>query len=230
MSTPDGDNWHPNEKHPKEFQEKYSDWFDESAVLKHWFAMNCNWNTPLKPMRLTCIPLGLENRFVPGHYKKNILNFNTMSSFQSSSSSIKILVDFSRDDHWKPDRGVALDALEGKEFISRFKRLPVEEWQFQVKQHPFVACPHGHGADTHRLWEVLLLGSYPIVKTSPLNELYENLPVLIVNNWSEITFTMLENVKNEFDQDFTGKILEKIWFPFWESKIRSMQETLRNKS
>ncbi|CAK9049128.1 unnamed protein product [Durusdinium trenchii] len=39
----------------------------------------------------------------------------------------------------------------------------------------FVAAPWGHGLDTHRVWEALMMGSVPVVLSSPLDVLYEQL-------------------------------------------------------
>ncbi len=44
---------------------------------------------------------------------------------------------------------------------------------------------HGNGLDCHRTWELLKLGCIVITKTSSLDPLYEGLPVVIVNSWSE---------------------------------------------
>lgn len=59
-------------------------------------------------------------------------------------------------------------------------------WKVKA-QSRFSVCPHGNGLDTHRTWETLILGCMPIVKTSPLDVLYDGLPVIIVKSWDEIT-------------------------------------------
>ncbi len=58
-------------------------------------------------------------------------------------------------------------------------------------EYAFVISPHGNGVDCHRTWEALALGCVPIVRTSPLDALYEGLPVLIVSNWCEVTADFL---------------------------------------
>ena len=40
--------------------------------------------------------------------------------------------------------------------------------------------------DTHRSWEMLLLGMTPIVKSGPLDKLYDGLPVIIVKDWEDL--------------------------------------------
>jgi len=67
----------------------------------------------------------------------------------------------------------------------------IQSWQNQA-EYAFVLSPHGNGLDCHRTWEALCLGCIPIVKTSPIDNLYKNLPVLIVNNWVDVTHDLLE--------------------------------------
>ena len=82
----------------------------------------------------------------------------------------------------------------------------------------FVVCPHGNGYDTHRLWEALILGCIPIVRTSGLDKLYDGLPVLIVKEWSEITTTLLQDTIIEFNnKNFS---LEKLTLKYWVNYIR----------
>jgi hypothetical protein len=62
-------------------------------------------------------------------------------------------------------------------------------------------CPQGNGVDCHRNWEVLYLKRVPIMKRTPyLQELYKNYPVLWVDDYAEITKTLLTNNEYLFDQ------------------------------
>lgn len=89
----------------------------------------------------------------------------------------------------------------------------------------FVVSPPGAGIDAFRTWEALLLGCYPIVKSSFLNSLYENLPVVIIKNWSEVTKEFLDNKLEEFQKkEFDW---QKIFAPYWFEKIRNVQNKIR---
>ena len=57
----------------------------------------------------------------------------------------------------------------------------------QMSKYKFILSPPGAGEDTHRTWEALYVGCIPIVKSSLLNSLYEDLPVVIVDDWDVIT-------------------------------------------
>ena len=60
-----------------------------------------------------------------------------------------------------------------------------------LNRSKFVICPVGTGVDTHRVYESILFGAIPIVKTSFLDPLYSKLPVLIVNEWTDVTTELL---------------------------------------
>ncbi len=64
----------------------------------------------------------------------------------------------------------------------------------------FVISPHGSGLDCARTWEALYLGAYVIVKTSYLDSLYAGLPVLIVQDWSDVTTELLQQTYSVFQQ------------------------------
>jgi hypothetical protein len=66
----------------------------------------------------------------------------------------------------------------------------------QIK-YAFVISPHGNGLDCHRTWEALCLGCIVIVKKSPIDTLYTDLPVLIIDNWSDFG-----GPKDEFLRNF----------------------------
>jgi hypothetical protein len=83
----------------------------------------------------------------------------------------------------------------------------------------FVLSPHGNGLDCHRTWEALVLGCIPIVKTSKIDKLYEELPVLIVNDWSDISYHLLETTVNDFSNKKFN--YEKLMLSYWINKIKS---------
>ncbi|RYE84377.1 MAG: hypothetical protein EOO65_02365 [Methanosarcinales archaeon] len=61
---------------------------------------------------------------------------------------------------------------------------------------PIVFTPRGNGIDTHRLWEVLYLGSVPVmVEEAPFTDMLRHLdaPVLVLPRWSALTEEALVN-------------------------------------
>jgi hypothetical protein len=80
----------------------------------------------------------------------------------------------------------------------------------------FVLCPHGGGLDTHRLWEALILGCIPIIKSSGLDPLFEDLNVCIVKSWSDVNITRLV----EHIQTMKPTDKKKLTLNYWLDKIR----------
>ena len=87
-------------------------------------------------------------------------------------------------------------------------------------EYAFSISPHGNGLDCHRTWEDLILGCIVIVKTSPLDPLYEGLPVVIVQDWAEITDENLDEWLMRYGDAFTNQTYrEKLTSYYWLSKI-----------
>jgi hypothetical protein len=92
-----------------------------------------------------------------------------------------------------------------------------QTWMNQAK-YAFVACPHGNGLDCHRQWEALCLGCIPVVKRSSIDKIYEGLPVLIVDSWSDITPELLQKTL----ADFKTKTFDydRLLLSYWMNRIR----------
>ena len=69
------------------------------------------------------------------------------------------------------------------------------------------------------LWIALALGCIPIVKTSPLDSLYDDLPILIVKEWSDVTQELLNKTIEEYKTKQFN--LEKLKLNYWIEKINS---------
>lgn len=236
LSVPDGDDWHNNESNPSEWHETFSHWLNNELLI-HWFTVNCNWYG-IKPKKLTCVPLGLENMYIANARRPipfSLTNdqvslaksargsLNSKISANGSDADRLVLLAFERDDRWKPDRGQALNALKDAPFSRFVPRSSYEDWKVLVKTHTFIVCPQGHGLDTHRLWEVLLLGSFPIVRSSTLDDMFIDLPVLIVGNWSDITTELL---KTWLTSERAMKPLQAAFFAYWANQIKQRTSEL----
>ena len=93
------------------------------------------------------------------------------------------------------------------------KRMKLEDVWNQYAKHTFVVCPPGNGRDTHRCWEVLALGSIPIVLSSTIDPLFKQLPVIILQKWEHITnLTYINKLyhavkKHEFTMQFSINLI-----------------------
>jgi hypothetical protein len=99
----------------------------------------------------------------------------------------------------------------------RTETKPFMSFLSDVASSKFEVAPRGNGLDTHRLWESLYLGTIPIVKTSTLDRLYVGLPVLIVQEWSDVTEEFLKRRYEEFSKQSFNK--EKLSMDYWAKEI-----------
>jgi hypothetical protein len=96
-------------------------------------------------------------------------------------------------------------------------------------QCAFSVSPHGNGLDCHRTWEDLVLGCIVIVKTSPLDPLYEGLPVVIVKDWEEVNQENFDLWIKKYGDAFTNpEYREKLTHKYWMKKIRAAAEPYKN--
>ena len=94
--------------------------------------------------------------------------------------------------------------------------------------YAFAIAPAGHGIDTHRLWEILQMQSIPIVVSSTLDVLYSQLPVIILQNWTEVFQANIlsrhkENIQQRFGENpFANEsVKSKLTLNYWTELIQS---------
>lgn len=73
----------------------------------------------------------------------------------------------------KPDRAKAQAALNRNGFPTSH-RMNHHDFLLEIPRYKFVAVPHGHGLDTHRMTEVLLMGGVPVVRLSTISSCYDD--------------------------------------------------------
>jgi hypothetical protein len=124
--------------------------------------------------------------------------------------------------HPTDSRQAAYTALRGNTLID-FQRRKLSRSQLwrEKTRYAFVISPRGHGLDCHRTWESLLLGNIPIVRHSPLDALYEGLPVVIVKEWEEITAPSLSTWHAEYRDFFERpEVQERLTNVYWIARAR----------
>jgi hypothetical protein len=132
--------------------------------------------------------------------KKNLAYINfSKSTFPEERG--KILQEFSSEE-WV-HIGIPDSTSEGRKKYLR-----------DLKESKFCFCPRGNGIDTHRFWESLYMGCYPIAKYYPAHDFCYDLPVLFVDEWDEINQELLDRKWEEFSlRDWN---YEKLKISYWE--------------
>jgi len=168
-------------------------------LLLYWFAQNCT-----KPsQKLKQLPIGLDfhtmaksnhswgpmtPRELQEHEVNTLRRLNVVKT-NTCYSNFHFLINT----RYANDRRDAMIKIPKELIYYEPKRIDrVNSWHHMIN-HTFVVSPHGNGLDCHRTWEALALGCIPIIKTSPLDPMFDGLPVLIVKEWSDINEELLKS-------------------------------------
>jgi hypothetical protein len=116
------------------------------------------------------------------------------------------------------DRRDAISGIPRKLVMYEPRPLPRLQSWINMIQCKYVISPHGNGLDCHRTWEAIILGCIPIVRTSPLDPMFEGLPVLIVKDWKDVTQELLDS----FTPDYSA--LNKLTLEYWNNLINGNRE------
>jgi len=202
-----------------------------SPNLIHWYAQNL---TKHDNHKLSIIPIGLDYHTIAQHkagyewwgaketpvQQEKIIN--TLNRVPFEKRELKIYCNFLqtiRGKYGGKDRKEALEQVPSELLVKEEGNIPRNQTWEKFSKYAFILSPHGNGLDCHRTWEALVLGCIPIVKKSPIDILYEDLPVLIVNNWSDISKDLLLNTIEEFKNKKFN--LEKLQLSYWLNKIKN---------
>ena len=114
------------------------------------------------------------------------------------------------------DRFVAKDVLDKVNFnVYQDKKIPREQtWKNMVK-YKWIISPHGNGLDCHRTYEAIALGCIPVVKSSTLDIMYKDMPIIILDDWKEISLELLKSKT----QEALKKSKETITLDYWIKKV-----------
>ena len=130
-----------------------------------------------------------------------------------SQTTGKPLYDFHRN-----IRRVCLEKLK-----KHFKYNDSSDFETYIKnlnKFKFVASPPGRGIDTHRTWESLMCGCIPIVMSGPHDYLFENLPVVIINDWDTINEDYLQKIYPDIiKKDYDYSI---VYTAYWDKYIENI--------
>jgi hypothetical protein len=208
----------------------------DHPLLKHWYAQNC----VSDHQKLTRIPIGLDyhslkpsgNKFAWSQPERHSWGIKKMPKLQEeelfaikSSAHERTCRAYANFQFLMTTRYGKVDRVEAfntvpKElvFYEPFKTTRDVCWKNMIK-YTFVLSPQGNGIDCHRTWEALCLGCYPIVKTSGLDPLFDELPVWIVKEWTDVTAENMKQKESEFKlKEFK---LEKLTLKYWQELIYS---------
>ncbi len=168
--------------------------------------------------KIDSLPLGLENSMW-GTNKKEEMKMNMAVGYvrnelvfmchaiNTNKDERQKVFDLFKDKDW-----VTVGNYEGnrKGFNLYFKELC---------RHKFIFNPPGNGFDNHRMWEAWYLGCIPISKRSVFTSFYEDMPMVIVDEWEQVTPEFLNQEYLRIKAMDWNK--HKLQFAYWKTKIKN---------
>jgi hypothetical protein len=202
--------------------------FIENPLILHWYAQNCVSNHP----KMTKIPIGLDYHTMrqpnnlgwgniqgPRNQERGLVHMKQLAKpFWERIPLCYSNFHFFTSTRYGYDRKNAILEIPAVlVFYEPQKTIRIDSWRQQIN-YAFVICPLGNGFDTHRLYEALCLGCIPIVKRGYFEEIYQDLPVLVVDEWRNITQTLLNDTIFAFEsREFN---YQKLTLNYWVSRMK----------
>ncbi len=184
------------------------------SIVK-WYAENAIYEDD----RLIPIPLGLEN-----HTGRSKGKFTNHQWFIENVERLKdIIKSNTLYCNWNPDtnnearNGITQKLRDNGNGLVTEHGLSFESYCESLARYQWVVCPPGNGVDTHRVWETLYVGSYPIVLKNRIYKDYD-LPILQVEKWEDVTPKLLSEFSYKW-KDRTN--FEQLKMDYWEKTIKN---------
>lgn len=226
-----------------------------TSLFRRWFAINCRsreCHGLFANIKITPIPYGVDYSTLT---RRSSWTNTPMASATTQdrhlsrlSSSVLHFTKRPLTDCVYINFQFNLDGNGGAERNHAFQTIPRDAMSLQetpcnrydtwgaYSQHAFVASPRGNGIDTIRTWEALMLGCIVIVRRivtpgtqapAPIEELYADLPVVMIDSWSEVTREFLAKNLSEFAKRSANNEFryEKLTMKYWIEQIESAFDT-----
>lgn len=199
----------------------YAKYLDDENIVS-WFGKNLTIDHP----KAFPLPIGICNSFWKWSRKDDI-DF-VRESF-SGEKDILLYMNFAlgnRGERRYNIRKRVQDIFNDKDYCYKPGPKEFRDYLLDLARSKFVLSPEGNGIDCHRTWEAMLVGSIPIITSSKLDCLFEDLPVVIINDWAEITEEFLQE---KYEEMLSKKYnLEKLYTDYWVNKIMNMKSKIKN--
>src|SRR5262249_10627576 len=212
-----------------------------SPYVLRWFTQN---HDGAAPERIAPLPIGIDFHSLAEHAVWG----ESMASPSEQESRLlaigralpplrqrapQLYIDFAWDAKKRSDAAPAAARLaESRHAVVKMLRrrgtvrcqeapLPRGEMWRGRGQYAAVLSPHGGGLDCHRTWEALALGHLVVVPSSPLNPLFEGLPVVTVSDWDQVSAGNLARWLSRPAGSATAE-RERLTSRYWVAAMRSM--------
>ena len=181
------------------------------------------------PDRFTCIPIGLSQWHdhlinIERVFKEKIGFENEQSLTPNNIDSQKdifILSNFNTDTHHSRKEILTFFRENfGGKVNCFFDKVTNDQHIFYNLRSKFVVSPRGAGIDCYRNYESIFMNAIPIILSSTLDVIFEDLPVLIVDSYFNLNVSFLEEqfdlIRNRKDYNY-----EKLYVGYWKNLVQN---------
>ena len=167
--------------------------------------------------RIFPLPIGLENVRLGTNGIPRI--FNVDAEWESKKNRLLIGPFSLTHDERRMLKEFASEEIASVDF--GLKRLTPKSLARVNSSYMKIAAVRGNGVDTHRLWEILYLGSIPIIKRDSwsLSLRKLNLPLEYVDCWSPTEISRV--AQGDYCKPPKPSQLESLWWPYWKKRIEA---------
>lgn len=162
------------------------------------------------------LPIGIENLRWGENGQKGLFSREILERQKEQ----KILVGPFRPTHVERDFLITLKAGRQNSHHVLKGLIPPRKYAEISAGFTFISAPRGNGFDTHRFWESLYRGSYPVVLRSPWSMQIEQLgiPIIQIDKWSVEEMDRVVQLNRPL---IDPRNIEQLWATYWLKKIDS---------
>lgn len=160
---------------------------------KKFFQRNC-----IESVNVFCLPIGIQDN--TDNLIQKTIDKNLDKSILCSSQYTKSY----------------REQIPNFDFVTYFENQSIEIYLENMSKSKYVISPHGYHPDCYRHWESLYLSAIPITIKHPKLDSFNDLPILFLNSWNELSEELLIN---EYDR-LINKSREKLDIEYWVNKVK----------
>ncbi|SFT84291.1 hypothetical protein SAMN05444141_103822 [Pseudovibrio denitrificans] len=202
---------------------------DLNNLLSHplliaWYAQNL----AVQHEKVFCLPIGLD------YHTMNSRRFHVWGAFQTPFDQEQELCTVVKNApalkdrelcgycNWhhavnRGDRALAMEMADDTVAYYESDYLLRQQSWIKNSKYLFTISPSGAGMDCHRTWEALFLGAIPIIKSSSISPLFLGLPVVILEEWNELTTGRLHDEKQRILNETFD--FSSLYLSFWQDRF-----------
>jgi mannosyltransferase OCH1-like enzyme len=187
--------------------------FEEPYILTDNIIRLYTVNPDVIHPRIELLPVGIENSMWKSQKKEIMSELRKRLSVRNGFVLMNHSMNTNREERQK-----VYDLFKPISWVSTYDKTTYEQFYRLLASFKFVLNPMGNCFDNHRMWEAFYLGCIPITKRCVMTSFYEDMPMVIIDNWEQVTKEFLDSEYERIMNTLCN--LEKMWMPYWEKKIR----------